>query len=152
MRKRKKRRNDLCEIKWIWYRKKERKGKRRRKNKLKNIYEYQQWQREQNEKAIKHNQDIDKLEKEKLKVQWKRDELKEKENEEQRRLINKQVYLDIEKFNKKKKKKEKKVLEFEKTKDKELIESIVAKEKALDLIDKKEKEKKWKNWNKIKNI
>ena len=69
MRKRKKRRNVLCEIKWIWYRKKERKGKRRRKNKLKNIYEYQQWQREQNEKAIKHNQDIDKLEKEKLKEQ-----------------------------------------------------------------------------------
>ena len=32
----------------------------------------------QNEKVIKHNQDIDKLEKEKLKEQWKRDELKEK--------------------------------------------------------------------------
>ena len=32
----------------------------------------------QNEKAIKYNQDIDKLEKEKLKEQWKRDELKEK--------------------------------------------------------------------------
>ena len=60
--------------------KKREKGKRRRgkKNKLKNIYEYQQWKREQNEKAIKHNQDIDKLEKEKLKEQWKRDELKEK--------------------------------------------------------------------------
>ena len=97
---------------------KEKEEEKIKKNKLKNIYEYQQWQREQNEKAIKHNQDIDKLEKEKLKEQWKRDELKEKENEEQRRLINKQVYLDIEKFNKfiqisknstkKKKKKEKK--------------------------------------------
>ena len=32
----------------------------------------------QNEKAIKYNQDIDKLEKEKLKEQCKRDELKEK--------------------------------------------------------------------------
>ena len=28
--------------------------RRAKKNKIKNIYEYQQWQREQNEKAIKH--------------------------------------------------------------------------------------------------
>ena len=34
-----------------------RKKKKRKKNKLKNIYEYQQWQIEQNEKAIKNNQD-----------------------------------------------------------------------------------------------
>ena len=72
-----------------------------KKNKLKNIYDYQQWQREQNEKAIKHNQEIDELEKKRLKEQWRRDDLKEQENEEQRKLINKQVYLDIEKFNKK---------------------------------------------------
>ena len=129
---------------------KEKEEEKIKKNKLKNIYEYQQWQREQNEKAIKHNQDIDKLEKEKLKEQWKRDELKEKENEEQRRLINKQVYLDIEKFNKKEEEERKKVIEFEKKKDKELIESIVAKEKALDLIDKKEKEKKVKEFEQNK--
>ena len=121
-----------------------------KKNKLKNIYDYQQWQREQNEKAIKHNQEIDELEKKRLKEQWRRDDLKEQENEEQRKLINKQVYLDIEKFNKKEEEERKKVVEFEKKKDKELIESIVAREKALDLIDKKEKERKVKEFEQNK--
>ena len=129
---------------------KEREEEKIKKNKLKDIYDYQQWQRDQNEKAIKHNQDIDLLEKKRLKEQWARDELKEKENEEQRRLINKQVYLDIEKFNKKEEEERKRVLEFEKKKDKELIESIVAREKALDLIDKKEKEKKIKEFEQNK--
>ena len=121
---------------------KEKEEEKAKKNKIRNIYDYQQWQREQNEKAIKHEEEISKLEKQRLKEQWKRDELKEKENEEQRKLINKQVYLDIEKFNKKEEEERKKVIEFEKKKDKELVESIVEKEKALDLIDKKEKEKK----------
>ena len=121
-----------------------------KKNKLKNIYDYQQWQREQNEKAIKHNQEIDELEKKRLKEQWRRDDLKEQENEEQRKLINKQVYLDIEKLKKKEEEERKKVVEFEKKKDKELIESIVAREKALDLIDKKEKERKVKEFEQNK--
>ena len=64
---------------------KEKEEEKAKKNKLKNIYDYQQWQREQNEKAMKHDQEISKLEKQRLKEQWKRDELKEKENEEQRR-------------------------------------------------------------------
>jgi hypothetical protein len=111
---------------------KEKEEEKAKKNKIRNIYDYQQWQREQNEKAIKHEEEISKLEKQRLKEQWKRDELKEKENEEQRKLINKQVYLDIEKFNKKEEEERKKVIEFEKKKDKELVESIVEKEKALD--------------------
>ena len=119
---------------------KEKEEEKNKKDKIKNIYDYQQWQRDQNEKAMKHDQEISKLEKQRLKEQWKRDELKEKENEEQRKLINKQVYLDIEKFNKKEEEERKKVIEFEKKKDKELVDSIVEKEKALDLIDKKEKE------------
>ena len=129
---------------------KEKEEEKAKKNKIRNIYDYQQWQREQNEKAIKHEEEISKLEKQRLKEQWKRDELKEKENEEQRKLINKQVYLDIEKFNKKEEEERKKVIEFEKKKDKELVESIVEKEKALDLIDKKEKEKKIKEFEQNK--
>ena len=46
----------------------------RNQDKLKDIYDYQQWQRDQNEKAKKHNQDIDLLEKKRLKEQWARDE------------------------------------------------------------------------------
>ena len=68
--------------------------------------------------------------------------MKEKENEEKRKLLNKKIYIDIEKFNQKEDEERKKKIEFEKMKDKELIESILAREKALDLIDKKEKEKK----------
>ncbi len=121
---------------------KEKEEENAKKNKLKNIYDYQQWQREQNEKALKHANEIKDLERQRLKEQWRRDELKEKENEEKRKLINKQVYIDIEKFNQKEDEERKKKIEFEKMKDKELIESILAREKALDLIDKKEKEKK----------
>ena len=131
-------------------REKEREEEKLKKIKLKNIYEYQQWQREQNEKFIKHNQEIDQLEKKKLKEQWTRDELKEKENEEQRRLMNQKVYLEIDKFNKKEEDQRKKAAEIEKRKDKELIESIVAREKALDLIDKKEKERKIKEFKQNK--
>ena len=121
-----------------------------KKDKLKNIYDYQKWQREQNEKAVQHANDLKELEKKMLKEQWKRDEIKEAENEEQRKLANKQVYLDIEKFNQKEDEERKKKIEFEKKKDKELIDSILAKEKALDLIDKKEKEKKVKEFEQNK--
>ena len=127
-------------------REKEREEEKLKKIKLKNIYEYQQWQRDQNE----NNQEIDQLEKKKLKEQWTRDELKEKENEEQRRLMNQKVYLEIDKFNKKEEEQRKKAAEIEKRKDKELIESIVAREKALDLIDKKEKERKIKEFKQNK--
>ena len=129
---------------------KEKEEEKAKKDKLKNIYDYQQWQREQNEKAINHANEIKDLEKARLREQWRRDDLKEKENEEQRKLINKQVYIDIERFNQKEEEERKKKAEFEKKKDKELIESILAKEKALDLIDKKEKEKKVKEFEQNK--
>ena len=127
-------------------REKEKKEEKIKKNKLNNIYQYQQWQREQNEKVIKFHHEIDSLEKQKLKEQWQRDELKDKENERQRRIMNKQIYLDIEKFNKKEEAHRKKMEEFEKKKDKELIQSIVEREKAMDLLDKKEKERKKKEF------
>ena len=60
--------------------------------------------------------------------------------------MNIQVYKDIEFFNKKEDEDRKQKLNFEKMKDKELIDSIVAKEKALDLIDKQEKERKVKEF------
>ena len=60
--------------------------------------------------------------------------------------MNIQVYKDIEFFNKKEEEDRKKKLNFEKMKDKELIDSIVAKEQALDLIDKQEKERKIKEF------
>jgi len=64
--------------------------------------------------------------------------------------MNVQVYRDIEEFNRKEEEDRKKKLNFEKMKDKELVDSIVAKEKALDLIDKQEKEKKIKEFHENK--
>ena len=124
----------------------EKKDEEKQKTKLKNIYDYQQWQRDQKNKEIQHNLEISQREKERLKEQWKRDKDADEENERKRKQMNIQVYKDIEYFNKKEEEDRKKKLTFEKMKDKELIDSIVAKEKALDLIDKQEKERKVKEF------
>ena len=124
----------------------EKKDEEKHKAKLKNIYDYQQWQRDQRNKEIEHNFEVNEREKERLKEQWKRDKEADEQNERNRKEMNIQVYKDIEYFNKKEDEERKKKLNFEKMKDKELIDSIVAKEKALDLIDKQEKERKVKEF------
>ena len=124
----------------------EKKDEAKQKEKIKNIYDYQQWQRDQRNQELKHNLEINEREKERLKEQWRRDKEAEDQNERNRREMNIQVYKDIEFFNKKEEEDRKKKLSFEKMKDKELVDSIVAKEKALDLIDKQEKERKVKEF------
>ena len=128
----------------------EKKEELKQKNKLKNIYDYQQWQRDQRNKELQQNLQISQREKERLKEQWQRDKEAEEQNERNRKEMNIQVYKDIEYFNKKEEEERKRKLNFEKMKDKELIDSIVAKEKALDLIDKQEKEKKVKEFHENK--
>ena len=124
----------------------EKKDEAKQKEKMKNIYDYQQWQRDQRNQELKHNLEINEREKERLKEQWRRDKEAEDQNERNRREMNIQVYKDIEFFNKKEEEDRRQKLNFEKMKDKELIDSIVAKEKALDLIDKQEKERKVKEF------
>ena len=124
----------------------EKKDEEKHKNTLQNIYDYQQWQRDQKNKELQHNNEISELEKARLKEQWRRDKEAEEQNEKNRKAMNAQVYKDIEEFNRKEEEERKKKLEFEKMKDKELVDSIVAKEKALDLIDKQEKERKIKEF------
>ena len=124
----------------------EKKDEAKQKEKMKNIYDYQQWQRDQRNKELQHNLEINEREKERLKEQWRRDKEAEDQNERNRREMNIQVYKDIEFFNKKEEEDRRQKLNFEKMKDKELIDSIVAKEKALDLIDKQEKERKVKEF------
>ena len=128
----------------------EKKDEEKHKNKLKNIYDYQQWQRDQKNKELEHINQIKERENERLKDQWRRDQEAEDKNEKDRKAMNVQVYKDIEEFNRKEEEDRKKKINFEKMKDKELIDSIVAKEKALDLIDKKEKEKKIKEFHENK--
>ena len=124
----------------------EKKEEIKQKNKLKNIYDYQQWQRDQKNQEMRHNLEISEMEKERLKEQWRRDKEADEMNEKKRKDMNIQVYKDIEYFNKKEEEERKKKLNYEKLKDKELIDSIVAKEQALDLLDKQEKEKKIKEF------
>ena len=128
----------------------EKKDEEKHKNKLKNIYDYQQWQRDQKNKELEHINQIKERENERLKEQWRRDQEAEEKNEKDRKAINVQVYKDIQEFNRKEEEDRKKKINFEKMKDKELIDSIVAKEKALDLIDKQEKEKKIKEFHENK--
>ena len=124
----------------------EKKDEIKQKNKLKNIYDYQQWQRDQKNQEMQHNYEINQLENERLKEQWRRDKESDERNERNRKEMNIQVYKDIEYFNKREEEDRKKKLDIEKMKDKQLIDSIVAKEQALDLIDKQEKEKKVKEF------
>ena len=128
----------------------EKKEEQKQKNKLKNIYDYQKRQRDQRNQELQHNlqhnYEINERENQRLKEQWRRDKESDEQNERNRKEMNIQVYKDIEYFNKKEEEERKKKLNFEKMKDKELIDSIVAKEQALDLIDKQEKEKKVKEF------
>ena len=124
----------------------EKKDEIKQKNKLKNIYDYQQWQRDQKNQEMQHNYEINQLENERLKEQWRRDKESDERNERNRKEMNIQVYKDIEYFNKREEEDRKKKLDIEKVKDKQLIDSIVAKEQALDLIDKQEKERKIKEF------
>ena len=124
----------------------EKKDEIKQKNKLKNIYDYQQWQRDQKNQEMQHNYEINQLENERLKEQWRRDKESDERNERNRKEMNIQVYKDIECFNKREEEDRKKKLDIEKMKDKQLIDSIVAKEQALDLIDKQEKERKIKEF------
>ena len=103
----------------------EKKDELKQKTKLKNIYDYQQWQRDQRNKELQHNLEIEQREKERLKEQWKRDKEADEQNERNRKEMNIQVYKDIEFFNKKEEEDRKQKLNFEKMKDKELIDSIV---------------------------
>ena len=121
---------------------KEKDDAKENEQKMKNIYDYQQWQRDQNEIAQKKKNDINALENQRLKEQWKRDNDADLENEQKRKLMNMQVYKHIEEFNKKEEEERRRKQEIEKMEDKKLVDSILEKEKALDNIDKLEKQKK----------
>ena len=79
----------------------EKKDEEKHKNKLKNIYDYQAWQRDQKNKELQHINEIKERENERLKEQWRRDQAAEEQNEKDRKAINVQVYKDIEEFNRK---------------------------------------------------
>ena len=121
-----------------------------KKERERQTYDFLRWQREQQEAAIKKANELNEIEKARLKEQWKRDEESEENDKRQKLLINKQVYRDIEELNRKEEIERKKKSDYEKVKDKELVDSIVEKEKALDNLDKLEKERKIKEFHQNK--
>lgn len=121
-----------------------------KKQKVKQTYDYLQWQKQEQEAAVKRANELNELEKARLREQWKRDEQNEEENRLKQIEINKAVNRDIKLFNEQEEIERKRKSDFEKKKDKELVDSIVAKEKALDDIDKAEKEKKIKEFHQNK--
>ena len=92
----------------------EKKDEEKHKNKLKNIYDYQQWQRDQKNKELEHINEINEREKARLKEQWRRDQEAEEKNEKERKAMNVQVYRDIEEFNRKEEEDRKKKTKFRK--------------------------------------
>ena len=117
-----------------------------KKEKERQTYDFLKWQREQQEAALKKANELNEIEKARLQEQWRRDEESEENDKQQKLLMNKQVYRDIEEFNRKEEIERKKKSDYEKIKDKELVDSIVEKEKALDNLDKLEKERKIKEF------
>ena len=110
------------------------------KRKLKDeTYRFLEWQKHQQDQAILKEKELKELENRRLKEQREKD-LQQEQLEKARAFeLNKIVYRDIEEFNKHEEHERQKKLFIEKQKDKELINSIVEKEKALDEIDRKEK-------------
>lgn len=97
------------------------------------------WQKnliESREQLNKNN-----LEKEKktLREQWTQEVFEETERKKLEKINNLKMFQEIEEFNKTEYEKKFNLLKEEKLKDKNLINDIVEKEKALDEIDKKEK-------------
>lgn len=112
------------------------------KKKKVETYKLLQWQAERQAEDLAKEKKLKQLEAERIKAQWHNDNLREQEEKENMKRNNVIVYKDLQEFNKQEEEIKRKKIEIEKKKDKMLIDSIVNKEKALDEIDKAEKEKK----------
>jgi hypothetical protein len=110
------------------------------KNKIKkNTYDMLDWQKQNMAENLRKEKELNDFEANRLKEEWAQDIRNEKIEKERKNELNKQLYIDIEEFNKKElEEKKRKDLE-EKNRDRELIDAILKKEKNLDDLDKKEK-------------
>jgi hypothetical protein len=122
-----------------------------KKKKIKDTSDFLDWQRKTQEENANKDDELKLYEIQRLKEQWQKDAIREEEEKMRNREVNKMVYRDIEDFNRKEEIEKTKRSELEKMKDRELIENIVQKEKALDEIDRKEKDKKIKEFQQNKN-
>lgn len=105
-------------------------------------YNFLEWQKENQRIAEEKAKALSQIENDRIKAQWDKDNKREFEEKVQKVVKNKEVYQNIQEFNKQEEENRKYKSDLEKAKDKELINAIVNKEKALDEIDKKEKDRK----------
>jgi hypothetical protein len=112
-----------------------------KKMKEKKTYEFRDWQRKMQEEELKKASENKQIEIKRFKEQWDKDLKKEEEERAKAAELNKMVYRDIEDFNRKEEIERAKRIQFEKFKDKELINNILDKENFLDEHDKKDKQK-----------
>lgn len=110
--------------------------------KKKETYSYLEWQKYQTSINEKRKKELLQLENDRIKTQWISDNNREYQEKVDRVVKNKEVYKNIQEFNRVEEEVRKKRSDIEKAKDRELIDAIVNKEKGLDEIDRKEKERK----------
>ena len=110
--------------------------------KKRETYNYLEWQKEKQKEIQQKDNEMLNLENSRIKAQWIKDNEREEDERINNIIRNKEVYKNIQEFNKVEEEVKKAKTDIEKQKDKDLINAIVNKEKALDEIDRKEKERK----------
>lgn len=111
------------------------------KEKNQKVLDYLAWQQKQEKEELERINKINEQEKKKLREQWKQDEEMETQEKINRLMQNKAVNEDIKLFNQREEMERNRKAQYEKEHDKKLINDILEKEKALDEIDKIEKQK-----------
>ena len=110
------------------------------KKKLKkDTYNILEWQKKNLADQIQKEKELNEFEANKLKDLWEQDIKNDRIEKSRKSDLNKQVYIGIEEFNRKELEERKRKALEEKNRDKELIDTILKREKHLDDIDKREK-------------
>ena len=134
--------DDINKIDYLKKIEREKKEEEERIRKNKELNDYREFQRKQEQQNLERINEINNLEKQRLKKQWEIDEQNELKEKIYKRELNKKVNEDIEYYNKIEKQKRDEREKIEKEQDKKMISEIVKKERALDEIDRMEKLKK----------
>ena len=113
-----------------------------KEKKKQETYKFLEWQKEEQKVALTKIKSIEEIENERIKAQWIKDNQREHQEKINTIIKNKEVYKNIQLFNRSEEEVKKMRSDIEKKKDRELIDATVNKEKALDEIDRKEKERK----------
>lgn len=114
---------------------------RERKRQQEKALQMLNWQRQNNESRQKEEKESQENEKLQLREKWTKELKEEKLKKERERAETINQFHEIEEYNRRELEYKKALMDQEKQNDKQLIKTILDKEKALDEIDKKEKVK-----------